>query len=147
MTDRGYVAKNDEQRARLTAFVRGARDGDLAHAMPGGWTVAAALAHAAFWDERIAVLVERWKTRGVAPSPEGPADVEWINDSMKPALLTLPPRAAAELAVRTAERVDALVESLSDEWVERIVAANVITLVRATHRREHLDQIEEELAR
>lgn len=146
MPDRSYIAKNDEQRKRLTAFVQKSSDADLARSMPGGWTVASVLAHAAFWDERIVVLIERWRTRGVVPSPEAPAEVEWINDAAKPALLALPPRAAAELTVTTADSVDALVKQLSDEWVERIVAANVITLVRATHRREHLDEIEAALA-
>jgi len=140
--DRGYVARNDRERAPLKALVTRSSDADLARAMPGGWTVAGVLAHAAFWDQRIAVLIERWQRAGTVPHPEDPVDVQWINDSAKPMLLALPARRAAELAVTIAEAVDALVAGLSDEWVERIAAANVITLVRASHRGEHLDEIE-----
>lgn len=140
--DRDYIARNDEQRARLRALVGRCSDADLARSMPAGWTVASVLAHAAFWDERIGVLIERWRSRGVVPLPEDPVDVEWINDAVKSMLLAIPPRAAANLAVEIADRVDALVAALPDEWVERIVSANVITLVRADHRREHLDEIE-----
>ena len=140
--DRGYIRQNDEQRARLIALVEHRSDADLARTMPGGWTVAAVLAHAAFWDERISVLIERWQTRGTVPRYEDPADVEWINDGMKPMLLAIPPRTAAEMAVRIAGSVDQRVAALSDEWVERILKENVISLVRANHRREHLDEIE-----
>jgi hypothetical protein len=60
-------------------------------------------------------------------------------------LLTVPPRAAADLAVRIAEDVDAMVAALSDDFVKRVVEQNTISLVRANHRGEHLDQIEEAL--
>ena len=145
--DRGYIAQNDEQRARLRAIVSRCTDADLTRPMPGGWTVAAVLLHAAFWDQRIAVLIERWRTTGAAPLPEDPIDVEWINDGMKPMLLAVPARKAAEMAVEIAESVDRLVAELPDEWVDRVVAANVISLVRADHRREHLDEIEDVLKR
>jgi len=56
-------------------------------------------------------------------------------------------RAAARLAVATSDAVDRKVEALSD----RLVAANAaaghpINLLRAEHRREHLDEIELALA-
>jgi len=143
--DRGYVAQNDRERARLAALVKRSTDADLARSMPGGWTVAGVLVHAAFWDERIAVLIERWQRDGVVPHPEDAQDVQWINDAAKPMLLALPPRQAAELALAIAERVDGMVAALSDEWVDRIVAANIITLIRAAHRAEHLDEIERAL--
>jgi len=140
--DRGYPAKNDAERARLEALVARCSDADLARPMPAGWTVAAVLGHMAFWDQRIVVLIERWRRSGEVPRPEHPSDVEWINDSAKPMLLAVPARTLAELAVATARSVDALVAGLPDEWVERIVAANVISLVRANHRGEHLDELE-----
>ena len=145
--DRSYVTRNDRERARLEALLARASDADLARPMPAGWTVAGVLAHAAFWDERIAVLIARWRERGVVPLPEDDGEVEWINDSAKPFILALSPRRAAEVALEIARRVDALVADLPDEWVERIAAADVINLVRADHRAEHLDEIERELAR
>lgn len=146
MTDRRYIARNDAERARLNALVGRCTDADLARPMPARWTVAGVLAHMALWDQRIVVLIGRWQRTGFVPLPERSSEVEWINDSAKPMLLALAPRTAAELTVAIAESVDGLVAGLSDEWVDRIVAANVITLVRADHRREHLDEIEGALA-
>src|SRR5438132_1380479 len=74
-------------------------------------------------------------------------DVDWINDSAKALCLALPPRAAARLAVATSEAVDRRVEGLSDELVAANAAAgHPINLLRAEHRREHLDEIEHALA-
>src|SRR5262245_13731508 len=109
--------------------------------MAADWTVAGVLLHAAFWDQRIVELIGAWKRDGRVPHVEDPVDVEWINDSVKPMILAVAPRRAADLAVEIADRTDALVAALSDEWVDRIAAANVITLVRARHRAEHQDEI------
>ena len=141
--DRSYVAKNDIERARLTALVSKASDADLARAMPAGWTVAAVLGHLAFWDQRILVLFDAWERTGAAPTPNRDEDTDWINDAGKPFLLALPPRRAADLTVAIAEAVDGKVETLADDFVARIAAAgNPINLRRAEHRREHIDQIE-----
>ena len=72
--------------------------------MPAGWTVAAVLAHIGFWDARAIFFLDRWG-RGIEPSTADydPADVHWINDSAKPLCLALPPRDAADLALRLAD--------------------------------------------
>jgi hypothetical protein len=145
--DRGYVERNDRERARLKALVARCSDTDLARPMPAEWTVAGVLLHAAFWDQRILVLVERWRTRGIEPRPELDDDVEWINDSVKPMLLAVPARVAADLAIAIAERVDAMVAALPDDFVARVVEQNTISLVRAAHRSEHLDEVERALGR
>jgi hypothetical protein len=140
--DRSYVATNEAERRRLEAFVARCSDADLAHPMPAGWTVAAVLAHLAFWDERVRILFERWQRDGVAPTDENAADVDWINDSSKPMFLALAPRRAAELAVEIARATDRAVERLSDDMLARNAAAGRLSVVRAEHRREHLDEIE-----
>lgn len=141
--DRSYVTQNDAQRERLEKFVARCSDADLRRSMPGGWTVAGILAHLAFWDERARILFERWQTDGVAPAPEDGASVDWINDAAKPMFLALPPRQAAELAVSIARATDRTVETLPDEMLARNVAAGrPLNVVRAEHRREHLDDLE-----
>jgi hypothetical protein len=65
--------------------------------------VAGVLAHLAFWDQRIVVLVERLK-RGATVPVENPIDVDWINDAAKPTQLALPPRRAATLERRRHKR-------------------------------------------
>ena len=146
--DRGYVKANDTERARLEAFVARCSDADLAQPLPAGWTVAAVLAHLAFWDERVKLLFDRWRTTGVPPAPEVATDVDWINDAAKPMFLALAPRRAAELAVEVARATDRLVEALPDEMVARNAAAAApLNLVRAVHRRDHLDEIERVVGR
>lgn len=140
--DRGYIADNDTQRARLKALLARS-DADLARPMPGGWTVAGVLGHLAFWDQRALVLLEHWEKTGQAPPRYSEEDVDWINDAAKPMLLAVPPRQAAQLALAIAEAVDAKVAGLSDDLVRRNAAAETpIGLARAVHRREHLDEIE-----
>ena len=145
--DRSYVAKNDASRQRLEKLVASCSDADLAHPMPAGWTVAAVLAHVAFWDHRIQLLLDRWQTRNVPP-PAVYEDFDWINDAAKPLQLALSPRKAADLTVASAQTVDRMVQGLSDEMLNRIIATKApLSLDRAEHRNEHLDEIEAALRR
>ncbi len=149
MIDRAYIAENERERRRLEALVARLDDAALGRPMPAGWTVASVLAHLAFWDQRILVLIDLL-TRGV-PVPEytdDPVHADWINDATKPILLALPPRRAAELAVEVARAADQAVATLTDELHARNRAAGTpVNVVRAEHRREHLDEIEQALVR
>jgi DinB family protein len=143
--DRSYVAQNTAQRQRLRALADRLSEDELRRPLPAGWTIAAVLAHLAFWDQRILVLLERWE-RGADPRRLDAADVDWINDSAKALCLALPPRAAARLAVSVAEAVDRTLESLPGERLAANTAAgSPINLLRAQHRQEHLDEIERSL--
>lgn len=143
--DRSYTAQNAAERERLRALVQRLGDEELRRPLSGGWTIAGVLAHLAFWDQRVLVLLERWEREGPgsAPPPIHHDDVDWINDSAKALCLALPPRTAAQLALATAEAVDQKVAALSDELVATNAAAGQpINLLRAEHRRGHLDEIE-----
>jgi hypothetical protein len=143
--DRTFIAENDAERARLRALVTRLNDADLARPMPAGWTIAAILAHLAFWDQRTLLLLEQWEQSGLAAVPGGlsETDVGWINDAAKPMFLALAPRAAADLTVAIAEAVDRKVAALADDFVTKSTAPGTpISLLRAEHRREHLDEIE-----
>jgi hypothetical protein len=62
--------------------------------------------------------------------------------------LAVPPRRAATLAVETARATDHAVATLSDELLAKNAAAgSPIYLLRARHRREHLDEIEKALGK
>jgi len=146
--DRSYVSVNDHERHRLEALVDKLDDKALSRPMPAGWTVASVLAHLAFWDQRIIVLVDLLKRGASIPPLENAVDVEWINDAAKPAQLALPPRRAATLAVETARATDQAVAALSDDLLAKNAAAgSPVNLLRAEHRREHLDEIEQALKR
>jgi hypothetical protein len=144
-TDRTYVTRNDAERSRLRSLVARLSDADLARPMPAGWTVAGVLAHLAFWDQRILVLLEQWEqSPPTPPRIENEADTDWINDASKPLLLALAPRQAADLAVTIAEAVDGKVAALPDDLVARNAAAgSPLNLLRAEHRAEHLREIEQ----
>ena len=131
-----FDAANDAARARLVAFVRGLSDDDLRRPAPYGGTVAALLAHLAFWDRRVTVLLARWTAGGV---DEAPVDANMINDAQAPILAALPPRDAAELCPAEA---DAAVAALSPELIAAIEASGVfMRLDRSLHRLGHLEAL------
>jgi hypothetical protein len=140
--DRSYVAENTTELRRLRALVERLSDADLARPTSAGWTVASALAHVAFWDQRVLFWLDRWE-RGEPPRGLDHADVDWINEAAKPLCLALPPRVAARLTVEIAEQVDRRLAALPDERIAANQAAGEpILLVRARHRKTHLDEIE-----
>jgi len=146
--DRTYLADNTAERERLRAFVQRVSDADLSQPMPAGWTVGGVLAHLAFWDARALYLMDTW-AQGRVPSAADhePDDIDWINEAAKPLCLALPPRAAAQLALRLAEETDQRVAALPDETLDQLVAIGPpFNLSRASHRKEHLDEIERMLA-
>ncbi|RLC60699.1 MAG: hypothetical protein DRI48_11620, partial [Chloroflexi bacterium] len=103
-----YIEANAKARQRLRALVSELTDEELALPAGDGWTIAAILAHLAFWDYRVLTLSRRWKKVGIGPSP---IDVDDVNDAMKPLCLAIPGRAASDLALRAAEVVDAELEN------------------------------------
>jgi hypothetical protein len=144
--DRSHDAETDAERERMRKLVGGMSDDDLKHPMPAGWTVAAVLAHIGFWDARAIYWLDKWAT-GVPPSPYEPENTEAVNESAKPLCLALRPRDAAQLALRLADEADGKVKALSDAMLAKIRATGgpPFNLSRAIHRREHLDDIEQEL--
>ena len=148
--DRSYVAENDRERRRLEALAGKLDDTALSRAMPAGWTAAGVLAHLAFWDQRIVVLLDQWEQRGASWSPplSEAHDVDWVNDAGKPFCHALPPRVAAELAVSIADTCDRRVAAVSDAIIDANTRGGTpLNWSRAEHRREHLDEIERMLAR
>jgi hypothetical protein len=141
--DRSYVAENDAERERLRSLIARASDADLSRPMPGGWTVAAVLAHVAFWDARAIYFINKWGPSG-EPSTYEPEDTDAVNDSAKPLCLAIRPRDAAQLALRLAEESDEKVKMLSDAMLAKIAAKGgpPFNLARAIHRKEHLDDID-----
>ena len=82
------------------------------------------------------------ETSPFVPDDDEPEDVDWINDSTKPLIEAIEPRAAAELALRLAEETDALVAALPPERMYPQDTESPLNAFRSAHRAEHLDQIE-----
>src|SRR5215211_977421 len=105
-----YAEQNAESRQRLESLVGDLSDADLARSTDYGWTVAALLAHLAFWDHRVSLILERWQTE----SPEAsPIDAGVVNDALRVICHALEPRTAAQLAIAAAEKVDRELDLLS----------------------------------
>jgi hypothetical protein len=147
MPDRtSRIEADNASRERLRALIDRLSDSELAKPMPDGWTVAAVLAHMAFWDRRATVLVERWTRERRGPEPrELNDDVAQINDGAKPQWLALDARAAANEALAAADAADRTMAHASDELIEQMYAGSSVNPSRADHRTEHLNQIEDAL--
>jgi hypothetical protein len=139
------LATSDASRERLRAVVEGLSDEDLSRPVDDQWTVAALLAHTAFFDRRAALLLRRCLQGTIAPSP---IDPDAVNDAALPQWRLIPPRAAAEEALAAAEDVDGVVAGLTPGHIAAMQDGNAgIRLDRSRHRQEHLDQIERALGR
>jgi hypothetical protein len=141
--DRAYVAENTRERERLRAFVERLSDDELLWPVNEYWTVAAVFGHIAFWDARILSLANKLE-RGdpFKPSDTEPEDVDWINDASRPLIHAIAPREVARLALRIAEETDARVATLPVDRLFPRDPESPLYAVRASHRGEHLDDVE-----
>ena len=138
-----YSEQNALSRRRLETLVLGLSDADLARSTDYGWTVAALLAHLAFWDQRVLVILRRWKEEGFDPSP---IDAAAVNDSLRVVCQALEPRTAIELCLSSAQAVDAELDTLTPETVKQMEEHAAATetqfrMNRSLHRNGHLDDI------
>ena len=144
--DRSFIERNARELDRMRRLVTGMSDEDLRRPVGEHWTVAGILGHIAFWDGRNLALAGKLE-RGVpfSPSDTEPEDVDWINDAARPLILAIEPHRLAELALHTAEDTDRRVASLPPERMWPEDPESPINPLRASHRGEHLDQIESAL--
>ena len=144
--DRSYVAENEAERARLKAIVDRLTDADLARPMSEDWTVGVGLMHLAFWDGLSLSKFEEWERTGEVQIPPMRDMVDGINHAMLPWWRTIAPAQVRHAVVAAAEAVDHKAETLPAPIIEAILALRPQSLMRANHRRQHLDQIERALA-
>lgn len=126
-----------------------ARSDDLVRIVHDNWTVAAKLAHLAYWDRFVLQLLGRWQ-QGLEIRTETP---QWFDDVQNDAILdeslALQPAVAARLAVEAARAVDEWHAGLSADDAARLDAdaarpktdANWL-VHRYRHREEHLAEID-----
>ena len=142
--DRPFVAEDTKEREKLSALVRRLTHEELSLPLGDDWTIAVGLAHLSFWDQRSLILVRKWKKSGlVEPSP---IDIDVTNDSLLSIWLAIPPRAAANLAVSSAEEMDRELEEASSDLITKIESfGEKFRLYRSIHRKLHVEQIVEVL--
>ena len=141
--DRAYVDQNTRERERLRALVERLDEDQLRAPVNEHWTVAAVFGHIAFWDARVVALADKME-RGepFLPSDTEPEDVDWINDASRPLIHAIPPLEVAQLSLRIAEETDARVATLPPDRLWPRDPDSPLYAVRASHRGEHLDDVE-----
>ena len=141
--DRSYVEENTRERERLRALVDRLSEDELRGPVNEFWTVAGVFGHIAFWDARVLALSEKVeRDEPFGPDDNEPEDVDWINDASRPLIHAVPPLELAQLALRIAEETDAKVATLPVDRLYPQDPESPIYAVRASHRGEHLDEVE-----
>jgi Mycothiol maleylpyruvate isomerase N-terminal domain len=141
--DRSFLEENRRELQRLRDLVERLDEEALRVSVNQYWTVAGIFGHIAFWDARVLSLAGKLQ-RGepFSHSDDEPEDVDWINDASRPLIHAVPPSQLARLALQIAEQTDALVATLPPERLWPADPDSPIYGVRASHRGEHLDDVE-----
>jgi hypothetical protein len=143
--DESYLEHNQAQRERLRRLVDQLDEAELGREAASGWSVATVLAHLAFWDRFGLARWDAFERTGQFP---GPIEADLLNAACEAEWQALAPGDAARLALEAADAIDARIARLGPATVEAARAAGrSMLLERAGHRREHLDQIEQQLGR
>jgi hypothetical protein len=141
--DRSYIDENSRECERLRALVERLSEDELRAQVNEYWTVAAVFGHIAFWDARVLSLADKME-RGepFSASDAEPEDVDWINDASRPLIHAVPPLELAQLSLRIAEDTDARVATLPVDRLWPSDPDSPLYALRASHRGEHLDDVE-----
>jgi uncharacterized damage-inducible protein DinB len=126
--DRQYIEANDRERERLRALINRLDDDALAAPANEYWTVAGVLVHMAYWDSRVLVLADKVDRGEPWVQSDAEPEGDWLNDSIRPIILAVAPRAAAEL-----------------DRMYPLDPESPISAARSVHRGEHLDELEQAL--
>ena len=140
--DRSFIQLNRASSNRIRTLVSQLNEQQLRKPIGKNWTVAITLAHLAFWDRRVMHVLDVTEQNGKLLFPE--IDIS-VNDFALPLWAAIPPREAARIAVETAESVDGRLENFPAALLEEIYNRNKRLVVRAMHRNEHLDEVEDAL--
>jgi hypothetical protein len=140
--DRSFIEQNHASTERIRRLISKLSDKQLQHPVGQHWTVAVALAHLAFWDQRVLFILDKTEREGKLSAFE--LDVI-TNDISLPFWAAIPPREAARLAIETAEKVNKRLEEFSPKLLEEIYNYNKSFVIRSLHRNEHLDDVDRAL--
>lgn len=139
--DPDVVRKNAESRDRLLALVVTLDEQTLQRQVEAEWTVAALLAHVAFWDQICAVRWDAYDHGGsLADVPD--TLIDFINAANLPTWRALSGRAAVDLLRQAMAETDARVAGLPDAAVQAARSGGFTYMLdRTGHREEHAAQI------
>lgn len=142
--DQSYIQRNRASTERMRSLAASLSDEQMQHPVGEHWTVAIVYAHLAWWDRRVMYVLDMTERDGKLFVPE--IDI-FVNDLSLPLWAAIPPRAAAEIAIREAATLDKRLEDYPPHLLEVIYDYNPRWVVRAMHRGEHSGEAEAALAR
>ena len=138
--DKSILEANAAVTARLEALAARLSDEDLRRDLGGGWHVAVAFGHLAFWDRRVEYMLRRWMEQGV---PHAEIDDDVVNSALEFQLVAMEPRTAVRLCLEAAKAADVAIAKVPDEIAAALLAEDHGYLLNRTgHRGEHIDQVE-----
>ena len=135
-----YIGENKAELQRLVNLLSRLNAVQLNRQLPNGWTVAGVLAHLAFWDCYAQATLHEWQRSGFrVPATQYDA----INAAVESMSRVLPAPALLQWVRERAEACDQCVAGVPPNLVEAIEGGGKANfLLRAKHRRHHLDQID-----
>ena len=139
--DPDVLKKNAESRDRLLALVASLDEQTLQRQVDADWTIAALLAHVAFWDQICAVRWDAFNDGGsLADVPD--TLIDFINAANLPTWRALPGHAAVDVLRQAMEETDTRIARLPDTAVQAAMSGGfTFMLDRTGHRNEHAVQI------
>ncbi len=141
-----FVQENVASRKELEAFIAQLGDSDLGREVGNGWTISTVLRHLAFWEQRVLYLLRQWRDGQFEAFRLTPQAINSINEAGRAIARAVPGRAAAQLALDSAEATDAQIAQVPEDLAERICAAGLDRMLnRSLHRREHLSKVKDKL--
>ena len=138
-TDRSFVGPNRAASARMRALAGRLTDEQLQHPVGEHWTVAIALAHIAFWEQRALLALDQSEREGALNLPS--LNI-FVNDVSLPLWAAMPPREAVRIALETADELDARLENYPEALLAQFYAEHPGFLMRDVHRNRHLDEVD-----
>jgi len=135
--DHSFIGQNRASTERIRALAARLTDEEMQTRVGEHWTVGIVFAHLAWWDRRVMYVLDMTEKDGKLFIPE--IDI-FVNDLSLPLWAAIPPRAAAQIAIETAETLDKRLEEYSPELLEEIYNYNKRWVIRALHRSQHLDE-------
>jgi hypothetical protein len=126
---------------RVEALVRPLREDSLRQVLDSGWTIAATLAHLAFWDRWVEA---RWshfvRTGAFHDLPDDITDL--VNEAAKAEWHAVPPPETVGLCLDAAASVTRTIQRLSPGHILAAVETGRLALVdRTVHWYPHVDEI------
>jgi hypothetical protein len=119
-------------------------DAELGRSLDGGWTVAALLAHVAYWEGRQLGAIEAWQRHGVPPAWWTLPEANAVNALRLELWLATPAREAVERAIATAEALNRVMDALPAATLAQLPQRRQDP---GAHRADHLDEIERAVSR